>query len=72
MIGVVVVAMLIASLEDFNLVIGPFKPTEMGNESAANILTLPVALWITVLCAYFPATHRNRVPAMPIGLAFSL
>ena len=72
MIGVVVVAMLIASLEDFNLVIGEFKQAEMSNQSAANILTLPVALWITVLCAYFPATHRNRVPAMPIGLAFSL
>ena len=72
MIGVVVVAMLIASLEDFNLVIGEFKQAEMGNQSAANVLTLPVALWITVLCAYFPATHRNRVPAMPIGLAFSL
>jgi len=72
MIGVVVVAMLIASLEDFNLVIGEFKQAEMSNQSAANILTLPVALWITVLCAYFPATHKNRVPAMPIGLAFSL
>lgn len=72
MIGVVVIAMLIASLENLNLIIGPFKPAEMGNQSAENLLTLPVALWITVLCAYFPATHRNRVPAMPIGLAFSL
>tara|TARA_Y100000589_G_scaffold331788_1_gene387043 strand:+ start:9283 stop:13305 length:4023 start_codon:yes stop_codon:yes gene_type:complete len=72
MIGVVVMAMLISSLENFNLVIGPFKPAEIGNRDAATLITLPVALWITVLCAYFPATHRNRVPAMPIGLAFSL
>ena len=72
MIGVVVVAMLIASLEDLNLIIGPLKPASLGSQGAADLMTLPVALWITVLCAYFPATHRNRVPAMPIGLAFSL
>ncbi len=71
-IGVVVVAMLIASLVDLNLILGPFKPSEMGSKNAATLITLPVALWITVLCAYFPATHKNRVPAMPIGLAFSL
>ena len=71
MIGVVVVAMLIASVANLNLVLGPFKPSEMGS-GLATLATLPVALWITVLCAYFPATHRNRVPAMPIGLAFSL
>jgi len=72
MIGVVIVAMLIASLEDLNLIIGPLKPASLGSQGAADLMTLPVALWITVLCAYFPATHRNRVPAMPIGLAFSL
>ena len=71
-IGVVVVAMLIAGLTDLNLIVGPFKPSEMGSQNAATLITLPVALWITVLCAYFPATHKNRVPAMPIGLAFSL
>ena len=71
-IGVVVVAMLIASIEDLNLVLGPLKPASLGNDGIASLVTLPVALWITVLCAYFPATHRNRVPAMPIGLAFSL
>lgn len=72
LIGGVIVAMLIASLEDLNLILGPFKPAEFGNSGMAEMLTLPVALWITVLCAYFPAVHRNRVPAMPIGLAFSL
>lgn len=72
MIGVVVFAMLIASFEDLNLIIGPLKPASLGSQGAADLMTLPVALWITVLCAYFPATHRNRVPAMPIGLAFSL
>ena len=71
-IGVVIIAMLIASIGELNLVLGPFKPNSLGNQGVATLVTLPVALWITVLCAYFPATHRNRVPAMPIGLAFSL
>ena len=44
----------------------------MGNQNAATLITLPVALWITVLCAYFLQHTENRVPAMPIGLAFSL
>ncbi len=69
-IGVVVIAMLYASTDDLNLVLGPLKSSNLTDLGA--FVTLPVALWITVLCAYFPATHRNRVPAMPIGLAFSL
>ena len=71
-IGVVVVAMLYASVEDLHLVLGPLKSSVLSSEGLGAIVTLPVALWITVLCAYFPATHKNRVPAMPIGLAFSL
>ncbi|CAI8330734.1 MAG: Uncharacterised protein [Euryarchaeota archaeon UBA443] len=71
-IGVVIIAMLIASIGELNLVLGPFKPNSIGNQGVVTLVTLPVALWLTVLCAYFPATHRNRVPAMPIGLAFSL
>ena len=70
-IGVVVVAMLYASVEDLHLVLGPLKSSVLSSEGLGAIVTLPVALWITVLCAYFPATHKNRVPAMPIGLAFS-
>ena len=69
-IGVVVIAMLYASTDDLNLVLGPLKSSNLSD--LGEFVTLPVALWITVLCAYFPATLRNRVPAMPIGLAFSL
>ena len=72
MIGVVIVAMLIASVANLNLILGPLKPQSLENQGLRSLITLPVALWLTVLCAYFPATHRNRVPAMPIGLAFSL
>ena len=42
MIGVVVVAMLIASVANLNLVLGPFKPSEMGS-GLATLATLPVA-----------------------------
>ena len=72
LIGGVIVAMLISSIADLNLILGPFKPAELGDGGIASVITLPVALWITVLCAYFQATHKNRVPAMPIGLAFAL
>ena len=72
LIGGVIVAMLISSIADLNLILGPFKPAELGDGGVASVITLPVALWITVLCAYFQATHKNRVPAMPIGLAFAL
>ena len=72
LIGGVIVAMLISSIADLNLILGPFKPAELGDGGVASVMTLPVALWITVLCAYFQATHKNRVPAMPIGLAFAL
>ena len=72
LIGGVIVAMLISSISDLNLILGPFKPAELGDGGLASVMTLPVALWITVLCAYFQATHKNRVPAMPIGLAFAL
>ena len=72
LIGGVLVAMLISSIADLTLILGPFKPAELGDGGVASVITLPVALWITVLCAYFQATHKNRVPAMPIGLAFAL
>ena len=71
MIGTVVLSMFVASVAQLNLILGPFKPASLSGD-AASLVTLPVALWITVLCAYFPATHKNRVPAMPIGLAFAL
>ena len=72
LIGGVIVAMLISSIANLNLILGPFKPAELGDGGIESVITLPVALWITVLCAYFQATHKNRVPAMPIGLAFAL
>ena len=71
LIGEVIIAMLIADLSSLNLILGPIKSSGWNN-GLENVFTLPVALWLTLLLAYFPAAQQNRVPAMPIGLAFAL
>jgi len=71
LIGEVIVAMLIANQGDLKLILGPIK-TSAWNNGLENVFTLPVALWLTLLLAYFPAAQKNRIPAMPIGLAFAL
>ena len=71
LIGEVIIAMLIADLNSLNLILGPIKSSGWDN-GLENVFTLPVALWLTLLLAYFPAAQQNRVPAMPIGLAFAL
>lgn len=69
LIGEVVLAMLVANNFDANAILGPIR---MSDTAFADTLTLPVILWFVTLAAYFPAVHANRVPAMPIGLAFAL
>ena len=69
LIGEVVLAMLVANNFDANAILGPIR---MSETAFADTLTLPVILWFVTLAAYFPAVHANRVPAMPIGLAFAL
>ena len=71
LIGEVIIAMLIANQGDLKLILGPIK-TSAWNNGLENVFTLPVALWLTLLLAYFPAAQKNRIPAMPIGLAFAL
>ena len=71
LIGMVVVAIALArTAPEFNLILGPFRASDYP-ELAAYI-NIPVALWITVLLAYFPAVLQQRVPWMPIGLAVAL
>ena len=73
LIGEVIIAMLIANLNELNLILGPIKQTNWNPDSGLDtVFTLPVALWLTLLFSYFPAAHKNRIPAMPIGLAFAL
>lgn len=73
LIGEVIIAMLIANLNDLNLILGPIKSTSSEwSKELVTVFTLPVALWLTLLFSYFPAAHKNRIPAMPIGLAFAL
>ena len=71
LIGMVVVAIALArTAPEFNLILGPFRASDYP-ELAAYI-NIPVALWVTVLLAYFPAVLQQRVPWMPIGLAVAL
>ena len=42
LIGGVIVAMLIQHF-DSNLILGPFKPAELGDGGLASVMTLPVA-----------------------------
>ena len=70
LVGEVVLAMILARSEDLNLILGFIRQDQLG--SLSTIVTLQVALWITVLLAYFPATLKRRIPYMPIGLAASL
>lgn len=71
LIGTVVIAIFVARASpEFNLILGPLRVAEQPELS--NYLNIPVALWITVLFAYFPAVLQQRVPWMPIGLAVAL
>ena len=71
LIGLVVVAIGLArTAPEFNLILGPFRA--MDHPELAAYINIPVALWVAVLLAYFPAVLQQRVPWMPIGLAVAL
>ena len=70
LVGEVILAMLIAREQEFELILGPIRQYDLGTLSP--YLTLQVGLWLAVLIAYFPATLKRRIPYMPIGLAASL
>lgn len=70
LIAQVVFVMLLTRLEPLNLVLGPLNLAHAPE--LQPYLSIPVALWCTVLLAYFPAVLMNRVPWMPIGLAVGL
>ena len=70
LVGQVVMALLLMRNADFNLILGPLRTGDFPVLDA--YVSLPVALWCTVLLAYFPAVLQQRVPWMPIGLAVAL
>lgn len=70
LVGEVILAMLIARENDFELILGPIRQYDLP--ILDQYLTLQVGLWLAVLIAYFPATLMRRIPYMPIGLAASL
>ena len=70
LVAIVFAAMLYAYSNDFELILGPFRTSELTG--LASSITLPIGLWIALLISYFPAVLKQRVPAMPIGLALAL
>ena len=70
LIGIIVLAMLFARSDNLSLILGPLTPDALGGLS--QHFTLIVALWLAVLGFYFPAMLDQRLPWIPIGLAFAL
>jgi len=70
LVAIVFAAMLYTYANDFELILGPFRTSEFTG--LASSITLPIGLWIALLISYFPAVLKQRVPAMPIGLALAL
>ena len=70
LVGQVVLAMALVRNMDYNLILGPLRFAE--HEALAPYVDIAVALWCTLLLAYFPAVVQQRVPWMPVGLAVAL
>ena len=67
LMGSALIAMFYSQMADMTLFLGPLTFADDH-----NWLTLPSMLWMCILIGYFPATLRNRIPWMPIGLAGAL
>lgn len=70
LISVIVLAMVYARGAELNLILGPLRFEALG--SLGTYVTLSSMLWISVLVFYFPAMLDQRLPWIPIGLAFAL
>ncbi len=70
LIAEILIAIIVTREGDLNLILGPIRESMLGD--AATYINLQSVLWVTVLLAYFPAVHKQRIPWMPIGLAGSI
>lgn len=70
LIGEIILAMLYARSSELNLVLGPLTTETLGG--LGGYFSLTVMLWVAVLVFYFPAMLQQRLPWIPIGLAFAL
>ena len=70
LIAEILIAIIVTREGDLNLILGPIRESMLGD--AATYINLQSVLWVTVLLAYFPAVHKQRIPWMPIGLAASI
>ena len=70
LIAEIILAMLYARSSELNLVLGPLTTETLGG--LGDYFSLTVMLWVAVLVFYFPAMLQQRLPWIPIGLAFAL
>ena len=70
LITAIVFAMIYARADNLNLILGPLTSESLGGLS--SYFSLGAVLWLAVLVFYFPAMLDQRLPWIPIGLAFAL
>ncbi len=70
LISISTLSIFIARSEDLFLILGPVRESMLGEFSV--FLNLQSMIWFVLLCSFFPAMIKQRVPWMPIGLGLSM
>jgi hypothetical protein len=70
LIAEIIIALLYARGGDLNLILGPVTSDNIG--AVSDMFSLSAVIWLAVFAFYFPAMLQQRLPWIPIGLAFSL
>ena len=70
LISISTLCIFLARNEDLFLILGPVRESMLGEFS--NFLNLQSMIWLVLLCSFFPAMIKQRVPWMPIGLGLSM
>lgn len=70
LISISTLSIFLARSEDLFLILGPVRESMLGEFSA--FLNLQSMIWFVLLCSFFPAMIKQRVPWMPIGLGLSM
>ena len=70
LISISTLSIFIARSEDLYLILGPVRESMLGEFSV--FLNLQSMIWFVLLCSFFPAMIKQRVPWMPIGLGLSM
>ena len=70
LISISTLSIFLARSEDLFLILGPVRESMLGEFSV--FLNLQSMIWFVLLCSFFPAMIKQRVPWMPIGLGLSM